>query len=316
MKNTSAIVFGGSGFIGTEIVRHLVHAEHMSVISADIVGPRDRIPTVEYRYCDVREPIDLPYQPDVIYNLAAVHRTPGHRESEYYDTNVSGALNVVRFGDTIQTKSLVFTSSIAVYGPSEEEINEASPQRPNSAYGKSKAIAETIHRMWRAQDSTRKLVIVRPAVIFGRGENGNFERLYRAMRSRYFVFPGRKDTIKACGYVGELVRAIQWAVEEPDTELIFNFSYPERSTSGDIVSAIARHAELQEPSLNMPPVVASLVGKLQAHSGNHLFGRTMQRLAKLTTSNNVYPGVLVERNYEFQTDLESGLALWISSLQS
>ena len=46
---------------------------------------------VEY---DIRKPIEnLPFTPtedDVIFNFAAVHRTPGHEDYEYFETNIRG----------------------------------------------------------------------------------------------------------------------------------------------------------------------------------------------------------------------------------
>ena len=42
-------------------------------------------------YCDVRKPIHLEEvtvtEDDVIFNFAAVHRTPGHSDHEYFETN-------------------------------------------------------------------------------------------------------------------------------------------------------------------------------------------------------------------------------------
>ncbi len=51
-------------------------------------------------------------------------------------------------------------------------------------------------------------------MVFGKGENGNFTKLYWAIRGHKFAYPGRKDTIKACIYVKELVRFMLWKVEE------------------------------------------------------------------------------------------------------
>ena len=86
---------------------------------------------------------------------------------------------------------------------------------PNTAYGISKLVAEKIHEKWQNGDATqRQLTIVRPGVVFGKGENGNFTRLYWAIRGHKFAYPGRKDTIKACIYVKELVRFMLWKVEE------------------------------------------------------------------------------------------------------
>lgn len=51
-----------------------------------------------------------------------------------------------------------------------------------------------------------ELTIVRPGIVYGKGEHGNMTRLYRGQKKGYFFYAGRKDTIKACIYVKELVR--------------------------------------------------------------------------------------------------------------
>jgi len=307
----SVLVVGGSGFIGTELLRTLTNDGVQEITSADLLPPRERLSKVKYVIADVREEIALRCEPEIVFNLAAVHRTPGHPDAEYYDTNVTGALRVTEFCEKVGSHTIVFTSSISVYGPSESPITEASSISPNSAYGKSKAMAESIHRDWKHHDKSRKLVIVRPAVVFGFGEGGNFERLYRGIRSRYFVFPGRQDTVKACGYVSELVRSLDWALHEPDDELLFNFAYPDRYTIKEIVRAIAQHGGLKEPRISVPPAVISSIQKI----GRQDVG-VLARIKKLTVSTNVYPGLLVERKYIFETDLDSGVAAWMSIVAS
>ena len=88
----------------------------------------------------------------------------------YYDTNVLGAANVIALAQVSGAKEVVFTSSISVYGPSEQVMSENSELRPVSAYGRSKLLAEAIHRTWLELDTTHRLVIVRPGVVFGPGE--------------------------------------------------------------------------------------------------------------------------------------------------
>ena len=162
---------------------------------------------------DIRKPIEnLPFTPtedDVIFNFAAVHRTPGHEDHEYFETNIRGAENVVAFAEKWNIKKIVFISSIAPYGAAEQLKKETTLPTPNTAYGISKLVAEKIHEKWQNGDAEhRQLTIVCPGVVFGKGENGNFTRLYWAIRGHKFAYPGRKDTIKACIYVKELVR--QW----------------------------------------------------------------------------------------------------------
>ncbi len=102
---------------------------------------------MRFHRCDVRRPIELA---DVdasalVFNLAAVHRTPGHADHEYHETNELGARHVTGFCEATGVTDLWFTSSIAVYGATEAAVTEASPLQPATAYGRSKAAAETIH---------------------------------------------------------------------------------------------------------------------------------------------------------------------------
>ena len=140
------IIFGGTGFIGTHLAT-LLHEQHpdASIWSLDIVDPSKlygmseqelyeytavkkwKSPVVEgetrkstFVYCDVRKPIvDIPFTPtvdDVVFNIAAVHRTPGHPDLAYFETNMKGAENVCAFAEKYGIRNMVFTSSISLYG--------------------------------------------------------------------------------------------------------------------------------------------------------------------------------------------------------
>ncbi len=108
---------------------------------------------------------------DVIFNFAAVHRTPGHPDQAYFETNIRGAENVCAFAEKFGIKKIVFTSSIAPYGAAEDLKTEETLPTPNTPYGISKLVAEKIHTIWQAKKSNeRQLTIVRPGVVFGKGE--------------------------------------------------------------------------------------------------------------------------------------------------
>ena len=96
-----AIVFGGAGFIGSHLLKRLAasypDAELYSVDTS--VEPRFRVEGVHYVEHDVSKaiPRQLCGTGDAtIFNLAAVHTTPGHEDWEYYHTNILGACNVCR----------------------------------------------------------------------------------------------------------------------------------------------------------------------------------------------------------------------------
>ena len=89
------IIFGGSGFIGTHLI-NLLKEECFTasdkIYNLDIVMPGEegvvpgivnKIEGVDYIRLDVRKSIDFEFTPtkdDIIFNLAAVHRTPGHED--------------------------------------------------------------------------------------------------------------------------------------------------------------------------------------------------------------------------------------------
>jgi nucleoside-diphosphate-sugar epimerase len=309
----SAIVFGGAGFIGRRMLRLLHERGVENLACADVVEPTGLGFPVEFHEVDVREPIRIAGSWDVAYNFSAVHRTPGHPDQAYFETNVAGAINVTNFCRERGIETIVFTSSIAVYGPKEELLTEASEPQPTSAYGKSKLLAEDIHRTWWSDDPRRRLVVVRPAVIFGEGENGNFERLRGALRSRRFAYPGRTDTIKACGYVEELVRSLEWVRNGNELQVTYNFAYPERATIEQIATAIAE-GDGSRPPLGRIPLtpmltaasVFEVLGKVGIRSGIN-----RARIHKLVRSTNIYPGYLVDNGYPFGTDVQSGIAAWL-----
>lgn len=76
----------------------------------------------------------IPTEDDIIFNFAAVHRTPGHQDHEYFETNIRGAENVVAFAEKWNIKKIVFTSSIAPYGAAEELKKETTLPTPNTVH--------------------------------------------------------------------------------------------------------------------------------------------------------------------------------------
>lgn len=308
-----AVVLGASGFIGTRLVRRLA-GEGAEVVAIDIVPPRERLPEVQYRSADVRAPlpVELGRGAERIYNLAAVHRTPGHPPREYYETNVWGALNATALAEDCVCPTVVFTSSISVYGPSEAVLSEASPLTPASDYGRSKAMAEAIHRRWRAAGPERKLVVVRPGVVFGPGERGNYTRLAGALRRGLFVYPGRKTAIKSGGYVDELLSTFEFALAAPDPEITYNFAFPAESTTEDIVRTFGEVAgyRARPPVAPIAPMLAAarafeVADRLGVKNPIH-----RERVLKLVQSTRVAPGWLMGQGYRFTMDLKGALQRW------
>ena len=268
-----------------------------------------------------------PTEDDVIFNFAAVHRTPGHEDHEYFETNIRGAENVVAFAEKWNIKKIVFTSSIAPYGAAEELKKETTLPIPNTAYGISKLVAEKIHEKWQNDDATHhQLTIVRPGVVFGKGENGNFTRLYWAIRGHKFAYPGRKDTIKACIYVKELVRFMLWKVEEgvntnnsnntngADVKSakgmeIYNCCFEPAYTIQHIVEAMKKVTGLTQFVPDIPNWVIMPMARAAMLLGSPM-GICPARVKKLQISTNICGEKLKNCGYQFKWSFEEALADW------
>ena len=311
--NESVVIFGGSGFIGTHMIRRLVSEGKFSIISIDLLPPRERYEGVEYQIADVRDlkALSVPENTNRFYHFAAVHRTPGHSQHEYYETNVLGAIEVTNLAASCSVNEVIFTSSISVYGPGEDTKSEQTALSPKTAYGYSKMLAERIFESWAKQHASRRLTIVRPAVVFGPGEKGNFTRLVGLLKKGIFVYPGRRDTIKACIYVDDLIESIEFARNNSnDAVTIFNGAYPQRYTLEQIVETlIAKHVP-DARTVMMPKSIvmgtARLLGSLDAlHLGIH-----PDRVMKLVRSTDVEPGWLSSRGREFPDAIEKAFDAW------
>jgi GlcNAc-P-P-Und epimerase len=307
----TAVLFGGAGFIGRHTADALAARGHERVVLCDLAPPEWPLGArMEFHRCDVRRPIELDGidAASLVFNLAAVHRTPGHEDREYHETNERGAENVVAFCDRHGVERLWFTSSIAVYGPSEDPVTEATPLRPGSAYGHSKAAAERTHESWARAKPGRRLVIVRPGTVFGPGERGNFTRLAWALRRRRFVYPGRRDTVKACGYVGDLVESFFFMLQFADPAITYNFSYAPPPTIEEVCAAFAETGSLPRPLGTVPLPLMLAASRMLHKAGVESF--RPERVEKLNRSTNIQPRVLVERGFPYPTTLWTGLAAW------
>lgn len=311
MQFNTFIIFGGCGFIGSHTKNLLKRMyPEAKVYLADLLADGSEFaPKV-----DVRQPISMTGdfgENTLIFNFAAVHRTPGHPDYAYFETNIRGAENVCEFARKNGINNIVFTSSIAPYGAAEDLKTEETLPTPNTPYGISKLVAEKIHQTWAAESAKRKLSIVRPGIVFGTGENGNMTRLYKGLKSRKFAYAGRKDTIKACIYVKDLVRVMLAMAENDcaDKVQLHNCCYYPSFTIEQIATAMLNATEMKRfiPYIPKKPMMAAatVCGAL----GGLGLGICPARVKKLMVSTNI-DGLKLSKNYPLGYTLEEAFKDW------
>jgi GlcNAc-P-P-Und epimerase len=331
---STAVIFGGTGFVGVHFAQWLLHEgafEH--VVLADIVPPEQaalgevlgeglRSGNLTYLQVDVREPIALgefDRRPvDLVVNFAAVHREPGHVQAEYFQTNLPGARNVCRYAEEVGCNTILFASSISVYGSVEQPTDEDSLPTPTTAYGASKLAAELMHEAWQARAATvRRLIVVRPGVVFGPGEGGNVTRLIRLLRAGVFVFAGNRQVRKAGIYVQELCHAMGWLyqrqVREPASICITNLTMYPAPTLEQYVDGIRTAGGYRTLTLAVPAQLLLGAARLLWTVGQP-FGLFQAlhptRVRKMLGSNNIVAKRLRDLGYQYRYSLEAAFDDW------
>lgn len=312
-----AVIFGGAGYIGTHLAEHLLTNNICSkVVIADIqASPLKGKPGISDHIVDVRKPIPLDIvdeAPSWIFNFAAIHREPGHEAIEYFDTNLKGAHNVCAFADAVGCTNLFFTSSISVYGPTPGPTPETAPICPISPYGGSKFPAELIHQDWQHCKAGRRLVIVRPGVVYGPKDPGNIGRMVKAIQKGYFAFPGSMNIFKSYGYVYGLMDSIVFTMNATDPLIVYNYVETPTETLGTIANHVKNFAGSTGPILSLP---TSLLLPA-AHVVQAIFGAKNPvhpvRVKKAGMPTHIVPQKLIDMGFKFKYSFLSSLEHWRS----
>lgn len=313
------LVTGGAGFIGThfQAAYRLRHPDR-TIVTTDLApagaGRSHR--------ADLRRPADLATLPaaDAVLHLAALSREPGHPVADYFETNTEGTAALLEWASRVGVRTIVFTSSMAVFGPTERPVAEDGPFRPETAYGTSKLLAEHLVRRWEAESDERRAVIVRPGVVFGVGEEGNFDRLRRAVARRWFVLPGRHDTRKAAVYVHDLDDLLLHVLEHPRRGLTVNAAYDECLTIGEIAAHLGSRAGRTRPPVVVPERIVraafSVLGLVETGRPDHLRMFHPRRVDKLVHSTWMVSGRLADVPFSFRHDMRSALDAWMDDVES
>ena len=169
------LITGGCGFIGSNLVRHLLTATNHHVLNLDALtyagNPANLAdfsshPHYQFAQADLRHATDLPplidrFKPDAVMHLAAeshVDRSidgPG----EFIQTNVVGTYHLLQATlgywrslpkDRADAFRFLHVSTDEVYGSLGPEgyFTEATPYDPHSPYSASKAASDHLARAW------------------------------------------------------------------------------------------------------------------------------------------------------------------------
>jgi nucleoside-diphosphate-sugar epimerase len=260
---TKIQVVGGSGFIGSRLCGLLVGKG----VAFDII---DKVLSYSFSQqsllADVRLIDSLRaniLEEAVLINLAAEHRDDVRPISLYDEVNVQGAQNLCLVAREKNVKTIIFTSSVAIYGFAPLGTDESGKVAPFNDYGRTKYEAEQIYKAWQAEDPLiRTLVIIRPTVVFGEQNRGNVYNLLRQIASGKFVMIGDGLNRKSMAYVGNVVAFILHSLVFKPGVHIYNYIDKPDFTMNELVSWVNKLlGKSTEIKFRLPYQVGLFIGK-------------------------------------------------------
>jgi len=169
-----AVVTGGAGFIGSNLVDSLLaRGDEVAVVDNFASGKRQNLnPAASLLEHDIREPFAV--EADVVFHLAAQADVQTSMQRPEYDAavNVVGTVNTLQAAPGAQ---VIFASSGgAGYGECAEPAREDTPFLPESPYGIAKKCGEEYLAGWNRIHATSH-VSLRFANVYGPRQDSGLE---------------------------------------------------------------------------------------------------------------------------------------------
>ena len=211
------LVTGGAGFLGINLVRHLLARDHQVVsLDREPFDYPERARITEVRG-DIRDRADVERAMagcDVVVHCAAA--LPLYRPQEIYTIDVDGTRLILETARAAGVGRVVHISSTAVYGvPDHHPLVEDDRLHGVGPYGIAKVEAEAV--CMRARDAGQIVSIVRPKSFVGPERLGVFALMYEwAREGRDFPILGRGDNRYQLLDVEDLCDAIVLAMTATD----------------------------------------------------------------------------------------------------
>ena len=161
ISNTNVCVIGGAGFLGSQLVDHLIEDRDCNVIVLDnlITGLKKHInEKAKFKWFDIRDDenelakIFTDNDIEYVFNYAAEPYIPEcfERPMHFFDINATSVLRVLNACQKANIKGLLQVSSAEIYGDMTGKISETDPIVPHSTYGVSKVAADGLVQVrWR-----------------------------------------------------------------------------------------------------------------------------------------------------------------------
>lgn len=195
-KVRRALVIGGAGFIGSALVPLLLEKGYsvrvldLLIFGNEPLGPWLDDPRLEVIQADFRQ-IDAVVQAmqdvDAVIHLGAIVGDPACALDEGLTTeiNLMATRIIAEVAKGYGVRYFVFASTCAVYGASEQVLDEHSALKPNTLYARSKAASEKV--LLKMADENFAPVILRFGTVYGLSGRYRFDLVVNLLTAKALI---------------------------------------------------------------------------------------------------------------------------------
>ena len=257
------LLTGGLGYLGSHMAAQIIEQGQEVVLIDNLSNSKQAVlnrlftltgKKIPFVQIDVRDKVALravfsQYPINQVVHFAGLKSVNESIQQplEYYDNNVNGLITLLHVMKEVQVKTLVFSSTAAIYGePEVLPIPENARQAPITPYGRSKQICEQVLQDLSRSEQGWKIAVLRyfnpagahPSGIIGEVPNGipnNLEpyiaQVARDERPFLQVFGDDYQTVDGTGvrdfiHVQDLinghVKALNWLIKQKQAFEILN----------------------------------------------------------------------------------------------
>jgi nucleoside-diphosphate-sugar epimerase len=259
----TALVTGASGFTGGALATSLVRSGYEVTAFVRSTSKVDALRElgVKLRVVDLTDAADVarnmePF--DRVFHLAASYRTEHAERDVFRQVNVNATRHLLEAAGQVGVGRFIHCSTVGVQGAIDDPpATEEYRTKPGDHYQQSKLEGERL-----ALDYFRQGLpgsVIRPVGIYGPGDR-RFLKLFKAVRSGWFVMIGSGQTLYHMTFIDDLVQGFMLASQSPNAlNQVFTIGGPEYTTIEELVRRIAVAAGVRPPRLRVPflPVYAA-----------------------------------------------------------
>jgi UDP-glucose 4-epimerase len=232
-RKPRVVLTGGSGLLGSRLVRALAARGDREVVVFDLVPPADAPPGVRHRFLD----LTLPHADGTLFRMlkeekpeALVHlaqlRSPSRQATYAHELNAIGALHVFAAAGEAKISRIVLGSTTLVYGARGDNPNFLTEEHSLRPDAQDHFVRDFVEAESHARSHVKRLPDSKVAILRFAPLLSPDDRDYRA---REFAAP---VTVAMLGYDPLLqalqpddgVQALLLTLDNPDAKGVFNIS--------------------------------------------------------------------------------------------